>query len=119
LNRQGTVKRASAPSVDLPGWLPADAWAMFDRFRKSKDSKAWTDDARELAIRKLGELRASGHDPQLVIEQSVFRGWTGLFPLKGDFLERQRQATATGGVFEQSMSAAQEARAMIFGDSDA
>lgn len=64
---------------------------MFDRFRRKKDSKGWTDDAKRLAVRKLDELRAEGHAPHLVVEQSVFRGWTGLFPLKGDFLDRQRQ----------------------------
>ncbi|WP_348995936.1 helix-turn-helix domain-containing protein [Achromobacter sp. HNDS-1] len=90
-NHQGAGKGAQAPpGPSLPAWLDVDAWAMFDRFRRSKDAKAWTDDARSLAIRELGKLRAAGHDPVVVIEQSVFRGWRGLFPPKGDFLLTQQ-----------------------------
>ncbi len=55
---------------------------MWDRFRKKKDSKAWTIDAKKLSIRELGKLQAKGMDHVAIIEQSVQRGWTGLFPLK-------------------------------------
>lgn len=80
-----TINEPSAPARDgLPDWLPTSSWEMWDRFRKKKSGKAWTDDAKHLSICKLGKLRAQGHDPTAVIEQSVQAGWTGLFPLKAD-----------------------------------
>ncbi|WP_197513488.1 helix-turn-helix domain-containing protein [Bordetella bronchialis] len=91
LNRQVTVKGAGAPAVELPEWLAPDVWALFDRFRKRKDGKAWTEDAQRLTVRDLGKLREQGFDPVLVVEQSVQRGWTGVFPLRGEFLDRQKQ----------------------------
>lgn len=69
--------RASAPK--LPEWLPADAWADWHTFRNAR--KGWTPKARALSLRTLTELHAAGHDPRRVIEQSIERGWTGLFPL--------------------------------------
>lgn len=69
-------------STTLPDWLPADAWAMWNRFRIAKGAKGWTEDAKALSIRDLKKLHAAGNDPQAVIEQSIQRGWTGLFEVK-------------------------------------
>lgn len=78
-----TVKEPSPHAkLTLPDWLPVDAWVMWDRFRKRKDSKAWTEDAKRLSLRTLAKLRDEGSDPQKVIERSIERGWTGLFELK-------------------------------------
>jgi len=66
----------------LPDWLPAEAWDRFDRFRTKKSGKGWTDDARTLNLRTLAKLRTEGHDPVAVINQSIERGWTGLFPVR-------------------------------------
>lgn len=81
-NRNRTVKEPPKQKLALPDWLPSDLWAMWDRFRKRKDSKAWTEDAKQLSLRTLARLRDGGNDPQGVIEQSIERGWTGLFELK-------------------------------------
>lgn len=70
--------RASAPK--LPEWLPDSTWNDWHNFRNAR--KGWTTKARELSLRTLGELRAAGHDPRAVIEQSIERGWTGLFPIR-------------------------------------
>jgi hypothetical protein len=69
--------------VELPDWIPADAWKSFEKARK-KLRAPLTDEAKTLAIAELGKLRDQGHDPRAVLEQSVFRGWRGLFPLKAD-----------------------------------
>jgi hypothetical protein len=78
----GTTIEPPKAGVEIPEWLPAEHWAMWNRFRTKKDSKAWTDDARRLSLGTLGKLKDEGHDPKAVIEQSIERGWTGLFPLK-------------------------------------
>lgn len=69
-------------SISLPTWLPADAWAMWDEFRRAKSGRGWTQGAKQLSIRDLGKLHDAGHDLQSVIEQSIQRGWTGLFETK-------------------------------------
>lgn len=63
--------------LPVPDWMPADAWAMWQRHRKHM-----TADAHNLHVRTLTNLRDEGHDPREVIEQSINAGWKGLFPLK-------------------------------------
>lgn len=70
--------RACAPK--LPDWLPASAWHEWHVFRNAR--KGWTATARKLSLRTLTDLHTAGHDPRAVIEQSIERGWTGLFPTK-------------------------------------
>ncbi len=70
--------------LSTPPWLPSEAWAMWDGFRKKKSGKGWTAEAQQLSLRTLAKLRGEGHDPIAVIEQSIERGYTGLFPLKAD-----------------------------------
>lgn len=70
------------PALALPDWLPASAWADWHKFRNSR--KGWTPKARELSLSTLTKLYAKGHDPTAVIEQSIERGWTGLFELKSE-----------------------------------
>jgi hypothetical protein len=71
---------ASRFSIELPEWLSADAWTIWDRYRSA--SKGWNADARAFSLRSLTKLYHLGHDPLAVIEQSIERSWTGLFPLK-------------------------------------
>jgi hypothetical protein len=57
-----------------------EAWQIWNRHRSGK---GWTAKARELSMRKLRELAgADGSLALKIVEQSVERGWTGLFPLK-------------------------------------
>lgn len=75
-------KPKRAAPIALPSTIPADTWEMWDRYRNSK--KGWTADAKALSLRTLSDLVAKGQNPRKVVEQSVERGWTGLFPLKAD-----------------------------------
>lgn len=81
-------KRADA--LQLPDWLDPQAWAMWHRYRNG--SKGWNGDAKRLSIRKLERLKKDGHQPIAVIEQSIERGWTGLFPVHSD----QKRANGNG-----------------------
>jgi hypothetical protein len=83
----GTPKpRAKTPTVKvvLPDWLPPDAWRAWCEHRIGAAPRKWTQRAAELTIRKLGDLRDQGHDPQAVIDQSIMAGWSGLFAVKDD-----------------------------------
>jgi len=79
-------KRASV-CVQLPEWLPQAAWEDWLAHRKAMKAP-FTQRAAELSISVLDRLRGEGQDPVAVINESVLRGWTGLFPL--------RQASAGG-----------------------
>ena len=35
------------------------------------------------------KLKADGNDPSLVIQQTILRGWSGLFPLKEDYSKEE------------------------------
>lgn len=75
-NKSKSKSRARAALV-LPEWLPADVWQDWHDYRNSR--KGWTHKARELSLRTLTELWATGNDPRAVVNQAIERGWTGLF----------------------------------------
>jgi hypothetical protein len=64
--------------MNLPEWLPEDAWREYLMMRKLI-RKPMTERAKELAIRKLQGLKEEGSDPREVLEQSIFNSWQGLF----------------------------------------
>lgn len=80
----GKDKSAGEPRVELPDWIPADTWADFLAMRK-QIRKPMGEAAIRLAVKKLDELRGKGNDTKLVIEQSIMSGWSGFFPLRGEF----------------------------------
>jgi hypothetical protein len=64
-------------------WFPKDEFEAFIEMRK-ENKTSMTKRAIELAIKKLAKLKDEGHDPKEVLEQSIFRSWQGLFPLRDD-----------------------------------
>lgn len=103
---------AGAPAAEsLPDWLPADRWEAF-RTMRVKIKAPMTEEAERLAVLKLETLRATGHDPVAVINQSIEMSWRGLFPVKAgaagpaavvagetpaQAAKRQRLSELTGG----------------------
>lgn len=77
-----------ASQIDLPEWLPRDAWAAWCCDRK-KRGNGITEAAASLQIRKLDAYRSEGFPPVEVIEHSIAGGFQGLYPPK-------RQATQPG-----------------------
>lgn len=71
-------KKTKGSAFALPLWVPAGAWCDWIASRKNKPSAK----AKSLAIAELEKLRAAGNDPEAVLNQSTYRGWTGLFPVK-------------------------------------
>lgn len=72
---------AGSGAHQLPDWMPPADWQAFVEHRKRVRSPM-TDLAQTKAIAELDRLRADGHDPVAVIDQSIINGWKGLFPLK-------------------------------------
>lgn len=93
LSKQKQAKQdINAELGPLPEWIPADAWAAFVEMRESMGkSGRLTVNAAKMVVKKLGELRAAGHPPGAVLEQSVMSNWKGVFPLKGQQVAGGRQ----------------------------
>lgn len=72
------------PTGDLIFAIPGDVMKAFREHRR-KLKAPLTQRAEELLIKKLEAIhRDRGHDPTAVLEQSIERGWKGVFELKGD-----------------------------------
>jgi len=74
----------------LPEWVNKDTWEAFLEMRKKKKAVP-TEKAKELLIKELEKLRSEGHDPNEVLNQSIMRNYTGVFPLKGGERGAHRQ----------------------------
>jgi hypothetical protein len=92
-NPRGKVKPKPTPSSSSssseknkgafapPDWVPQDAWNAWLEVRRKKRAPN-TDEALRLSVVDLERFKAAGHDPRLVLEQAVKRGWQGLFEPK-------------------------------------
>lgn len=76
------TKTKAASAFELPDWVPEKQWVAYEEMRR-KVRKPMTDHARDLAVRKLDELRRLGNSPAAVLEQSILNDWQGLFEIKG------------------------------------
>jgi hypothetical protein len=79
---QSRAIRAATSAFVLPDWLPLDSWIAYLEMRRDK-RKNPTERAKELVVRELDKLRASGQDPALVLDQSTRNGWTDVYAMKG------------------------------------
>ena len=80
-NRAEQKKPKAAGAVELPDWIPQKQWMAYEEMRR-KVRKPMTDHARELAVKKLDELRSRGNSPVAVLEQSILNDWQGLFEVR-------------------------------------
>jgi hypothetical protein len=89
----------------LPDWIPVETWKAYVEMRKSI-KKPLGPFAAKLAIKKLEDLREQGNSPSLVLEQSIFNCWQGLYPIqqggRPDFEEENRRVIR--GVFGKRAS---------------
>jgi hypothetical protein len=90
----------------LPDWIPVETWKAYVEMRRTikKPLGAF---AAKLAIGKLAALMAEGNQPSLVLEQSIFNCWQGLYPIqqqsgRPDFEEENRRVIR--GVFGKRAS---------------
>lgn len=85
------IKANTGASAECPEGIDPDAWALWDSYRTSKSKKSWTDEAKKLTARTLRKISAGGGSQLAAVEQSIERGWTGLFAVKTE------TTNATGG----------------------
>lgn len=71
-------KRAQAPAVELPEWLPEKNWGEWLEHRRLI-KKPMSPLAEKLAIDGLTKFRARGLDPVHVIHNAIVNGWQGLY----------------------------------------
>lgn len=64
-----------------PEWVPLASWAAFVEMRKVMRVPL-TGEACRLTVLDLERLAKAGHDPGECLEQSVKKGWRGVFELK-------------------------------------
>lgn len=84
-NRQkARTKPAPVPvdAVELPDWLPLDAWNGYLGMRQDK-RKAPTAHAVKLVLADLAKWHAAGHDIAAVLNASTKNGWTDVYAPKG------------------------------------
>lgn len=66
---------------ELPIYITKERWEEWVKFRRQL-KKPLTDLSIQKQIKFLSECQAKGQNPNLIIEQSIQNGWTGLFELK-------------------------------------
>ncbi|MGP8437161.1 helix-turn-helix domain-containing protein [Paraburkholderia fungorum] len=74
-------------NIDLPAWLPFESWDMWCEHREAKEKKAdvpWTRPAAVVSLKKLAKIHERGLDVVAAIEESVLRGWTGIWEAKDE-----------------------------------
>jgi hypothetical protein len=84
LRTKNTTKNKSnkpAAQIELPEWMPVDAWNGFIEMRKTI-KKPMTDRGKELAIEKLKKLLDAGQNIEAVLNESTMNNWQGLFEIK-------------------------------------
>ena len=74
-------KNTKKEKLELPAWLPRDAWQGWIDMRTANRKKP-TERAKQLAIAKLDKMRGNGQDVASVLDQSTVAGWSDLYPVK-------------------------------------
>lgn len=90
-------KPAARAAIELPDWLPLDAWSGYIEMRKAK-KKAPTDRALRLVLVELASFRDAGHDVGAILDKSTVEGWTGVYPPKTQL--RQANGHDRGEAFD-------------------
>lgn len=76
-----TTTKPTAPAA--PDLVPPEVWQAFRASRQALRAPL-TPPAEVLLVAKLRRLQAEGHDPRRVVEQSIERGWKGVFAIDAE-----------------------------------
>lgn len=78
--------------LELPEWLDKKAWAEWVAYKKERKQKL----PQSTIDYQLKQLAKDIPNHAAMIRQSISRGWTGFFPLKGDFIQANKQTAPAG-----------------------
>ena len=70
------VKRASAPTFELPDWINRQHWDAWHSCAKRKNA---SNAQKQMAVDKLDAWRQQGIDYAAALENAAIAGWQGLF----------------------------------------
>jgi hypothetical protein len=88
-------------NLELPDWLPFDAWDSWCEHREAKatgkDSIPWTRPAARVSLKKLEQIHSRGMSVVDAVDESVLRGWTGLWEAKDAAASGSSSAGAADG----------------------
>lgn len=89
---QRLPKDNKPPSFVLPDWIPKETWEDFEDMRKSS-CRPLTDRSRQLTVDALVKLKDQGEDVVACLNQSVQKGYPGVYPVsRNDRKESTRDA---------------------------
>jgi len=83
----------------LPDWIPVETWDAFMETRKAAKAKG-TDFAKKLIVSQLERIRAKGHDPVEVINNSIRSNWKDVYEPKSQGGASARPASRHTGFDE-------------------
>ena len=99
--KEPSNKKMAVVEIELPSWLPAEAWSNWDTQRKAMNAKGWTPLAQKKSIDTLTRLHDAGHDVVAVISNAIEKGWAGLYAPRQD-AAKQPAASRHGGFDQRS-----------------
>ena len=73
-----------SPEEMLPPWIPAEEFKQWAKMR-NEIKKPLDETTTKMAITMLTTLGDQGEDIKLVLQQSIFHRWQGLFRVKAEF----------------------------------
>ncbi len=92
-NNVKNEKNVKKEKIVLPDWLDLKIWAEYKKYRQNGKAK-FTLHAQRLAIGTLKRLKKEGNNPSDVINQTIERGWSGLFPVKDSYQSKTETKTS-------------------------
>jgi hypothetical protein len=86
-----SVEKKVASTFEIPLGIKKQTWVEFEEMRKSIKAPI-TERARQLLVAELVKInKASGDNPNEVLEQSILNSWKSVYPIKkGDFKNASR-----------------------------
>lgn len=81
-NKKIKIKEATVDKNRPPDFIPSDSWKNYLDYRKAKDKKMLSLQAQKIAITRLTKFHDDGYDVAEILEESILRNWSGLFPVK-------------------------------------
>ena len=93
--------------MKLPPFLDPDLWEAFCEMRHEMGKRApFTDAAKRLTLKKLMQFDADGFDANSSLEESITRGWRGVFPGQLKSVTRKQVDPALQKIMQDAQKAA-------------